>query len=146
MAEDRHVYGAVNNKTGMKRVFTGIRRDVAGAKSRPALTELYKRAGYMITLTYAPSWGEKFGREAGSLRRTIVAPLVGLQSSGERWRAAWVSNEERQRVIDSLVLRGVNAVALTPDPEERHRHRRWVLSHRPRQLCATPTVRTRRVG
>ena len=68
MAEDRHVYGAVNNKTGMKRVFTGIRRDVAGAKSRPALTELYKRAGYMITLTYAPSWGEKFGREAGSLR------------------------------------------------------------------------------
>ena len=68
MAEDRHVYGAVNNKTGMKRVFTDIRRDVAGAKSRPALTELYKRAGYMITLTYAPSWREKFGREAGSLR------------------------------------------------------------------------------
>lgn len=69
MAEDRHVYGEVNNKTGMKRVFTGIRRDVANAGSRPALTELYRRAGYMITLTHAPSWDEKFGRDADTLRR-----------------------------------------------------------------------------
>jgi len=56
MSGDRHIYGEINNKTGMKRVFTEIRRNVAGAKSRPALTELYKRAGYLITLTYAPSW------------------------------------------------------------------------------------------
>ena len=69
MAEDRHIYGEVNNKTGMKRVFTDIRRDIDDAKSRPALTELYKRAGYMITLTYAPSWEEKFGRDAVGLRR-----------------------------------------------------------------------------
>ena len=69
MAEDRHIYGTVNSKTGMKRVFGDIRRDIEDAKSRPALTELYKRAGYMIALTYAPSWEEKFGREAGSLRR-----------------------------------------------------------------------------
>ena len=69
MAEDRHVYGEVNNKTGMKRVFGDIRRDVDQARSRPALTELYKRAGYMITLTYAPSWTEKFGREAAGLRQ-----------------------------------------------------------------------------
>jgi len=69
MAEDRHVYGTVNSKTGVKRVFTDIRRDIEAARSRPALTELYKRAGYMITLTYAPSWEEKFGREAATLRR-----------------------------------------------------------------------------
>ena len=69
MAEDRHIYGTVNSKTGMKRVFGEIRRDIEDAKSRPALTELYKRAGYMITLTYAPSWEEKFGRDAGVLRR-----------------------------------------------------------------------------
>jgi hypothetical protein len=69
MAEDRHIYGEVNSKTGMKRVFTDIRRDVEGAKSRPALTELYRRAGYMITLTYAPSWDEKFGGNAAGLRR-----------------------------------------------------------------------------
>ena len=68
MSEDRHIYGEVNSKTGMKRIFTEIRRDVASAKSRPALTELYKRAGYMITLTHAPSWEEKFGRDAAGLR------------------------------------------------------------------------------
>ena len=69
MAEDRHIYGTVNSKTGMKRVFGDIRRDIEDAKSRAALTELYKRAGYMIALTYAPSWEEKFGRDAGTLRR-----------------------------------------------------------------------------
>ena len=68
MAEDRHIYGEVNSKTGMKRIFMDIRHEVEDAKSRPALTELYKRAGYLITLTHAPSWEEKFGRKAGSLR------------------------------------------------------------------------------
>jgi hypothetical protein len=68
MATDRHIYGTVNSKTGMKRIFTDIRHDVATARSRPALTELYKRAGYLITLTHAPSWEEKFGRKAAGLR------------------------------------------------------------------------------
>jgi hypothetical protein len=69
MSSDRHIYGEVNSKSGMKRIFGGIRRDVVGAASRPALTELYKRAGYLITLTHAPSWEKKFGREAGALRQ-----------------------------------------------------------------------------
>jgi hypothetical protein len=69
MAEDRHIYGEVNSKTGMKKIFLNIRRDIESARSRPSLTELYKRAGYLITLTHAPSWQEKFGRSAGSLRK-----------------------------------------------------------------------------
>ena len=69
MSEHRHIYGEVRNKTGMKRVFEEIRRDVEGAKSRPALTELYKRAGYLITLTYAPCWEQKFGNDAVALRQ-----------------------------------------------------------------------------
>ncbi len=68
MATDRHIYGEIKNKTDMRKVFTAIRRDVEHAKSRPALTELYKRAGYLITLTHAPSWKEKFGKEARDLR------------------------------------------------------------------------------
>ena len=68
MATDRHIYGEVNSGTGLKKVFTSIRRDVANAKSQPSLTELYKRAGYLITLTHAPSWEEKFGSKAGTLR------------------------------------------------------------------------------
>jgi hypothetical protein len=46
-----------------------IRQDVDQAKSRAALTELYKRACYLITLTHAPSWKEKFGREVSALRK-----------------------------------------------------------------------------
>jgi hypothetical protein len=68
MSGDRHIYGEIDNKTGMRRVFTAIRRDVGGANSRPALTELYKRAGYLIALTHAPSWEQKFGEDAGALR------------------------------------------------------------------------------
>jgi hypothetical protein len=68
MSGDRHIYGEINNKTGMRRVFTAIRQDVGSAKSRPALTELYKRAGYLIALTHAPSWDQKFGKDALVLR------------------------------------------------------------------------------
>ncbi len=69
MATDRNIYGDINNKTDMRRVFGSIRKNVDHAKSRPALSELYKRAGYLVTLTYAPSWRKKFGRESGPLRK-----------------------------------------------------------------------------
>jgi hypothetical protein len=69
MSGDRHIYGEVNNKTGMRRVFTAIRRDIGEANTRPALTELYKRAGYSIALTHAPSREQKFGKGAVALRQ-----------------------------------------------------------------------------
>jgi hypothetical protein len=68
MSKERHIYGEINNKADMHKVFSAIRRDVDQAKSRPALTELYKRAGYLITLTHAPSWEAKFGPETRALR------------------------------------------------------------------------------
>ncbi len=68
MAQGTHVYGEVKSRTGLKKIFAEIRQDVDKAKSRPDLTELYKRAGYLITLTHAPSWEEKFGKEANQLR------------------------------------------------------------------------------
>jgi hypothetical protein len=68
MADHRDVYGHINGAEDMRRVFKEIRQGVAQAPSRAALTELYRRAGYLITLTYAPSWVEKFGREAPALR------------------------------------------------------------------------------
>lgn len=68
MTKQRQIYGEINSKSDMQKVFSEIRRDVDQAKSRPALTELYKRAGYLITLTHAPSWEAKFGRETQALR------------------------------------------------------------------------------
>jgi len=69
MAVTHHIYGEVNNKTDLKQIFQAIRGEIDEAGSRPALTELYKRAGYLITLTHAPSWEEKFGGRAEELRR-----------------------------------------------------------------------------
>lgn len=68
MAEKRLVYGDVENKTDLEEIFREIRGDVDKAKSRAGLTELYRRAGYLITLTHAPSWKKKFGSDASKLR------------------------------------------------------------------------------
>lgn len=70
MAKDTHIYGEVDNKTDLQEVFTEIRRDVEEAKSRSDLTELYRRAGYLITLTNASSWEKKFGDEIDEIRET----------------------------------------------------------------------------
>lgn len=68
MAKTRHIYGEIDNKSDLEKVFREIRDDVENARSRETLTELYRRAGYLITLTHAPSWHEKFGARAEDLR------------------------------------------------------------------------------
>ena len=68
-AYDTHIYGEVNNKTDLKKIFQKIRQDVEEAESRPDLTELYRRAGYLVTLTHSPGWEEKFGPEIADLRK-----------------------------------------------------------------------------
>jgi rod shape-determining protein MreC len=55
---------------------------------------------------------------AGVLRRSIVAPLVGLQRGAERWRSAWISNEQRQLASDSVAMRAVNAQALVVENDQ----------------------------
>ncbi len=70
MAQGTHIYGEVKSRAGLKKIFAEIRQDVDKARSRPDLTELYKRAGYLITLTHAPSWEERFGKETTSMRKT----------------------------------------------------------------------------
>ena len=72
MAQDDRIYGEVNSISGLKKIFMAIRRDVATANSRTRLTELHKRAGYLITLTYSPAWEEKFGKVAATLRKVAV--------------------------------------------------------------------------
>jgi len=49
---------------------------------------------------------------AGALRRTVVAPLVGLQQSAERWRTAWSTIDQRQLAVDSVALQRVRLRAL----------------------------------
>ncbi len=75
------VYGHVERKADIDRIFAEIRDDLGHAKSRATLTELYRRAGYLITLTYAPSWDKRFGDEAASLRREARADFRKLVKS-----------------------------------------------------------------
>ncbi|MGI8496149.1 MAG: rod shape-determining protein MreC [Gemmatimonadaceae bacterium] len=44
---------------------------------------------------------------AASLRRTIVAPLLGLQYNAELSRRAWLTREQRTQERDSVVLRSM---------------------------------------
>ena len=50
---------------------------------------------------------------ASGLRRTIVAPLIGLQSGATRWRSAWLESERKFLERDSLALQVVQAQALS---------------------------------
>lgn len=65
----QHVYGEVDNEKDMRQIAGEIRSDVAKAASREDLTRLFRRAGYLVTLTYSPAWQEKFGPQVTALRR-----------------------------------------------------------------------------
>lgn len=58
---------------------------------------------------------------AQSLRRSLVAPLVGLQSNAERWRTAWQMSEERTARLDSAAMRSFDIVALRNENDELRR-------------------------
>jgi rod shape-determining protein MreC len=52
------------------------------------------------------------------LRRTVVAPLVGLQQGSERWRNAWLQREAIALARDSSALRAMNAQALVAENDQ----------------------------
>ena len=52
------------------------------------------------------------------LRRSVVAPLVNLQSNAERWHTAWQLSEDRTARLDSAVMRGFNATALQTENDQ----------------------------
>ncbi len=49
---------------------------------------------------------------AGGLRRTVMAPLVGVQRGAEQWRVAWLESERLALGRDSLGLAAADANAL----------------------------------
>jgi len=68
VSKERNLYGEVHSEAGLRQVFLSIRREVDRAHSLPALTQLYKRAGHLVTLTHTPAWQEKLGGKTSSLR------------------------------------------------------------------------------
>jgi len=66
-------YGHVKSKADIDKIFSEIRDDIGQARSREALTELHRRAGYLITLTYARSWEQHLGDKAEGVRHEAEA-------------------------------------------------------------------------
>jgi rod shape-determining protein MreC len=54
---------------------------------------------------------------AGSLRRSLVAPLVRLQQSAEKWRGAYLSAEREELRRDTLALAAARVPTLESDNE-----------------------------
>ena len=109
MAKDTHIHGEVN-KIDLRRIFREIREDVEKATSRKDLTELYKRTGYMITLTHATPIDEKFDRtikiQRGIAEREFArtvrkinnrAKKIGIEANyNERWEELATSGYEAE--------------------------------------------------
>jgi hypothetical protein len=137
MSRSRDIYGEVNNETDLRHIFQDICEDVDDAESRPALTELYRRAGYLLTLTHAPSWEEKFGerterlrevgkREFGETARKINhrAAEIGTQADyRETWgtRVVSTSSPRRYRSAESKYKGGARDIFVTYDLAQRTR-------------------------
>jgi hypothetical protein len=75
MLKDTHAGGEMHEKD-LHRIFREIREDVEKAQTHEELTELYKRTGYMITMTHATPIREKADREMKS-RRDIAEDEFG---------------------------------------------------------------------
>jgi hypothetical protein len=69
-------YGHVQGVADVDRIFDAIRADVAQAQSRTDLTRLYRRAGYLVTLTYSRPWRVKFGDQLPLLRQEAQDQFV----------------------------------------------------------------------
>jgi hypothetical protein len=67
-----NVYGEVNTLKDLSKINGMIRRDMSGVQERSELTELKKRADYLVTLTYSPAWHDKLGRRARRFRQVAV--------------------------------------------------------------------------
>jgi hypothetical protein len=70
MLEHKLVYLEIDSKTVLQDAFAEIRGEVERAASRPELTELYNRAGYLIAIAYDSFWERKFSDEIEYIRYT----------------------------------------------------------------------------
>ena len=90
----RSIYGDVHSRTALRAAFREIRRDIGAARSPSALQELYRRAGYVVSLTYEPSWQERFGAELEEIRRLATEEFARSARAINR-RAETLRSDDR---------------------------------------------------
>ena len=70
MLAHKLVYLEIDSKTVLKDAFSEIRDEVGQAASRPELSDLYNRAGYLVELANDSFWERKFFDDIEDIRRT----------------------------------------------------------------------------
>ena len=57
----RNLYGEVSKLGDIREINRRIRHEMADAETPSQIEELKRRSDYLCTLTYAPSWQQRFG-------------------------------------------------------------------------------------
>ena len=70
MLQHKLVYLEIDSKAVLKEAFAEIRNEVEQATSSYDLTDLYNRAGYLITLANDAFWERKFSEDIEDIHRT----------------------------------------------------------------------------
>ena len=108
MTKDTHTDGEVHEKD-LYQVFREIREDVEKAQSHEELTELYKRTGYMITMTHATPVKEKADRDL-QRRREIAEREFSMTVRAINNRAKEIgTNADYNENWDGLASNGYEA-------------------------------------
>lgn len=88
MGDARRVYGTIESRADLERIFQRLADEVDQAESRLRLTELHKRALYLVVLTRAPSWRSRFDDEADALGAfTMIEFVRTVRRINQRARA-----------------------------------------------------------
>jgi hypothetical protein len=58
------IYGNIENSKDIGKINRKIRTEIRSAKSKSRITELKRRSGYLITLTYSPNFKKRYNVKA----------------------------------------------------------------------------------
>ena len=79
----RNLYGEVTKLGDIREINRRIRHEMAEAETPDQMTELKRRSDHLCTLTYAPSWQQRFGRKTVRFR---TAAREGERAAGRDQR------------------------------------------------------------
>jgi hypothetical protein len=84
-ATTTNIYGEVSKLGDIREINRRIRREMSEAESKDQITELKRRSDYLCTLTYAPTWQQRFGRKTVRFRTAARQEDVKTTHAANRY-------------------------------------------------------------
>ena len=81
----RNLYGEVAKLGDIREINRRIRREMSEAQTEEEIAELKRRSDYLCTLTYAPSWQQRFGRKTVRFRTAARQEDVKTTHAANRY-------------------------------------------------------------